>query len=150
MIGVSFYHRVVPPSQLHARNGGIFFSKFLYVRDFPEYRGTIAHAQGCCTAVLRSRKTYSRYLKKFPRPEMPQYFYSPSTCTTVLQGWPRNKARLTFSNSDNFLELKYFYLIFEQAESLLSPDYTDVIQTLKKHFVKTMGSGNKNATPERI
>eukprot|EP01050_Picozoa_sp_SAG11_P021532 SAG11_NODE_3852_length_2190_cov_2.636059_2_plen_44_part_01 len=35
-----------------------------------------------------------------------------------IQGWPRNKARLTFSNSDNFLELKYFYLIFEQAKSL--------------------------------
>eukprot|EP01050_Picozoa_sp_SAG11_P041431 SAG11_NODE_18564_length_487_cov_1.046392_2_plen_73_part_01 len=34
----------------------------------------------------------------------------------IVQGWPRNKARLTFSNSDNFLELKYFYLNFEQAE----------------------------------
>eukprot|EP01050_Picozoa_sp_SAG11_P016130 SAG11_NODE_2164_length_3728_cov_5.002204_1_plen_73_part_10 len=59
MIVLSFYHRVVPPA---GKILGKFFSKFLYVRDFP---GKI---QGYTSAVLRSRKTYSRYLKKFPRP----------------------------------------------------------------------------------
>ena len=39
-----YFRSVVPPSRLHAKFWGIFFSKFLYVRDFPEYRGTIAHA----------------------------------------------------------------------------------------------------------
>eukprot|EP01050_Picozoa_sp_SAG11_P059950 SAG11_NODE_39134_length_240_cov_8.687943_1_plen_44_part_10 len=42
MIEVSFNNRVVPPSRLHARNGRFFFSKFLYVRDFPEYPYNIA------------------------------------------------------------------------------------------------------------
>eukprot|EP01050_Picozoa_sp_SAG11_P016917 SAG11_NODE_2368_length_3448_cov_12.401015_4_plen_56_part_00 len=52
---------MVPPSRLHAKFWGIFFSKFLYVRDFPEYRGSIGQIQGYTSAVLRSRKTYSRY-----------------------------------------------------------------------------------------
>eukprot|EP01050_Picozoa_sp_SAG11_P003642 SAG11_NODE_211_length_12281_cov_11.326219_6_plen_94_part_00 len=64
MIGVSFYHRVVPPSRLHARNGRINFSKFLYVRDFPEYPYSIAQIQANTVSLLRSRKIYSRYLKK--------------------------------------------------------------------------------------
>eukprot|EP01050_Picozoa_sp_SAG11_P018211 SAG11_NODE_2716_length_3044_cov_10.981362_1_plen_60_part_00 len=34
--------------------------------------------------VLRSRKTYSRYLKKLARPKFRQYFYSPNT----ILGWP--------------------------------------------------------------
>eukprot|EP01050_Picozoa_sp_SAG11_P058041 SAG11_NODE_36872_length_259_cov_1.075000_1_plen_58_part_01 len=55
-----------PASRLHARNGGVtvFFSKFLYVRDFPEYTYGIAQIQANTISVLRSRKTYSRYLKK--------------------------------------------------------------------------------------
>eukprot|EP01050_Picozoa_sp_SAG11_P059109 SAG11_NODE_38128_length_253_cov_4.142857_1_plen_60_part_10 len=60
MIGVSFYYRVVPPSRLHARNGRFFFSKFLYVRDFPEYPYNIAQIQANIVWVLKSRKTYSR------------------------------------------------------------------------------------------
>ena len=68
MIGVPFYNRcfrtVVPPSRLHARNGGINFSKFLYVRDFPEYPYNIAQIQANVIMVLKSLKTHSRYLKK--------------------------------------------------------------------------------------
>eukprot|EP01050_Picozoa_sp_SAG11_P052508 SAG11_NODE_30458_length_300_cov_7.960199_1_plen_51_part_01 len=41
MVGVPFYNSVFaqwcPASRLHARIGRVFFSKFLYVRDFPEY-----------------------------------------------------------------------------------------------------------------
>ena len=43
---------------------GIFFSKFLYVRDFPEYTYNIVRIQGYIVCVLKSHKTYSRYLKK--------------------------------------------------------------------------------------
>ena len=64
MIGVPFYHRVVPPNRLHARIGRVFFSKFLYVRILPEYPYNIAHAWANVVWVLRSRKTYSRYMKK--------------------------------------------------------------------------------------
>ena len=52
------------PSRLHARNGRINFSKFLYVRDFPEYPYSIAQIQANTVSLIRSRKTYSRYLKK--------------------------------------------------------------------------------------
>eukprot|EP01050_Picozoa_sp_SAG11_P017220 SAG11_NODE_2458_length_3338_cov_4.659463_1_plen_105_part_00 len=73
MLGVTFYHRFFaqwcPPSRLHARNGGINFSKFLYVRDFPEYTCNIAQIQANIVWVLKSRKTYSRYLKKIPPSE---------------------------------------------------------------------------------
>eukprot|EP01050_Picozoa_sp_SAG11_P002352 SAG11_NODE_117_length_15962_cov_71.527925_5_plen_92_part_00 len=57
--------------------GEVFFSKFLYVRDFPEYRRSIAHALDCTSAVLRilrSLKTYSRYLKKTRPSENPPVF----------------------------------------------------------------------------
>jgi hypothetical protein len=64
----------VPPSRLHARNGGINFSKFLYVRDFPEYTYSIAQMQANTVSLLRSRKTYSRYLKKIPPSENPPVF----------------------------------------------------------------------------
>eukprot|EP01050_Picozoa_sp_SAG11_P031038 SAG11_NODE_9452_length_910_cov_1.378545_2_plen_74_part_00 len=73
MIGVPFHNRF---SQCGARQvaaakfWGIFFSKFLYVRIFPEYTYGIAQIQGYTIRVLRSRKTYSRYLKKFPRPKI--------------------------------------------------------------------------------
>eukprot|EP01050_Picozoa_sp_SAG11_P022864 SAG11_NODE_4430_length_1897_cov_4.359844_1_plen_85_part_00 len=60
---------MVPPSRLRARNGGINFSKFLYVRDFPEYPYSIAQIQANTVWVLKSRKTYSRYLKKIPPSE---------------------------------------------------------------------------------
>eukprot|EP01050_Picozoa_sp_SAG11_P051626 SAG11_NODE_29443_length_310_cov_5.459716_1_plen_53_part_10 len=53
---------MVPASRLHARNGGINFSKFLCVRDFPEYPYSIAQIQANTVSLLRSRKTYSRYL----------------------------------------------------------------------------------------
>eukprot|EP01050_Picozoa_sp_SAG11_P035839 SAG11_NODE_13342_length_659_cov_1.014286_2_plen_49_part_01 len=33
--------------------------------------------QGYTPSLLRSRKTYSRYLKKFPRPKIRQYFLPP-------------------------------------------------------------------------
>eukprot|EP01050_Picozoa_sp_SAG11_P006457 SAG11_NODE_501_length_8895_cov_12.129832_8_plen_95_part_00 len=59
----------MPASRLHARNGGINFSKFLYVRDFPEYPYSIARMQANTVSLLRSRKTYSRYLKKIPPSE---------------------------------------------------------------------------------
>ena len=68
---------VVPPSRLHARNGGINFSKFLYVREKPEYTYNIVRIQGYIVCVLKSRKTYSRYLKKFPRPKFFYYFANP-------------------------------------------------------------------------
>eukprot|EP01050_Picozoa_sp_SAG11_P000208 SAG11_NODE_4_length_33019_cov_28.098909_35_plen_119_part_00 len=35
-----------------------------------------AQDQGYTVSLLRSRKTYSRYLKKLARPKMPQYFAS--------------------------------------------------------------------------
>eukprot|EP01050_Picozoa_sp_SAG11_P051458 SAG11_NODE_29265_length_312_cov_3.197183_1_plen_60_part_10 len=60
MVGVPFYHRFFaqwcPASRLHARNGGINFSKFLYVRDFPEYTYGIAQIQANTVSLLRSRK----------------------------------------------------------------------------------------------
>ena len=66
---------MVPPSRLRARNGGINFSKFLYVRDFPEYTYGIVQIQGYTIGVLKSRKTYSRYLKKIPPSENPPVFH---------------------------------------------------------------------------
>ena len=69
MIGVPFYHRVVPPQPAACTKRGSFFSKFLYVRDFPEYPYNIAQIQANVIRVLRSRKTYSRYLKKTPPSE---------------------------------------------------------------------------------
>ena len=74
MIGVSFYHRVVPPNRLHARIGRVFFSKFLYVRDFPEYPWGIARMVANPLSLLRSSKTYSRYLKKIRPSDFPPVF----------------------------------------------------------------------------
>eukprot|EP01050_Picozoa_sp_SAG11_P002636 SAG11_NODE_136_length_15118_cov_14.188495_3_plen_97_part_00 len=77
MVLVTFYHSVFAQwchvSRLRARIGRINFSKFLYVRILPEYRYGIAHAIGYTVSVLRSRKTYSRYMKKFARPKIRQY-----------------------------------------------------------------------------
>ena len=39
------------------------------VRDFPEYPYNIAQIQANIVWVLKSRKTYSRYLKKIPPSE---------------------------------------------------------------------------------
>eukprot|EP01050_Picozoa_sp_SAG11_P005189 SAG11_NODE_356_length_10291_cov_22.716150_1_plen_84_part_00 len=74
MIGVPFHSRVMPPSRLDAKIWGIFSSKFLYVRDFPEYTYNIAQIQAYIVCVLKSRKTYSRYLKKIPQSEIPPVF----------------------------------------------------------------------------
>ena len=72
MIGVPFYHRFSQcgaPQPAACKIWGFFFSKFLYVRDFPEYPYNIAQIQANTIRVLRSRKTYSRYLKKIPPSE---------------------------------------------------------------------------------
>eukprot|EP01050_Picozoa_sp_SAG11_P016666 SAG11_NODE_2304_length_3547_cov_4.105278_1_plen_77_part_00 len=63
MIGVSFYNRVVPPAGCMHETGD-FFSKFLYVRDFPEYPYNIAQIQANVITKTRSPKTYNRYMKK--------------------------------------------------------------------------------------
>eukprot|EP01050_Picozoa_sp_SAG11_P014488 SAG11_NODE_1791_length_4254_cov_29.079904_1_plen_90_part_00 len=64
MIGVSFYYRVVPPVGCTHETSDFFLSKFLYVRDFPEYPYNIAQIRANVITKTRSRKTYSRYMKK--------------------------------------------------------------------------------------
>eukprot|EP01050_Picozoa_sp_SAG11_P052030 SAG11_NODE_29920_length_305_cov_58.834951_1_plen_65_part_10 len=65
MIGVQFNHRFShsgAPQPASCKILGNFSSKFLYVRDFPEYTYGIVQIQGYTIGVLKSRKTYSRYL----------------------------------------------------------------------------------------
>ena len=69
---------MVPPSRLHARNGRVFFSKFLYVRIFPEYHRSIAHIQDYTSVYSEVVKPTVGSWKKLARPKIRQYFASPS------------------------------------------------------------------------
>ena len=90
---VPFYHRFFaqwcPTGRLHARIGRINFSKFLYVRILPEYPWAYARIQAICPSLLRSRKTYSRYMKKIPPSENP-----PVPTTAVVGSRPRGECML--------------------------------------------------------
>eukprot|EP01050_Picozoa_sp_SAG11_P017990 SAG11_NODE_2656_length_3121_cov_2.233212_5_plen_80_part_00 len=65
MIVVSFYYRFVPPQPAACTNRASFFLEIFVCTRFTGVPFiNIAHIQANVIWVLRSRKTYSRYLKK--------------------------------------------------------------------------------------
>eukprot|EP01050_Picozoa_sp_SAG11_P049747 SAG11_NODE_27349_length_333_cov_7.337607_1_plen_74_part_01 len=65
MIGVPFYDRVVPPQPACTNRASFFLEIFVCTRfTGVRYPYNTAHIQANVIWVLRSRKTYSRYLKK--------------------------------------------------------------------------------------
>eukprot|EP01050_Picozoa_sp_SAG11_P015043 SAG11_NODE_1913_length_4076_cov_10.003520_3_plen_81_part_00 len=79
MIDLAFYPRFShsgAPSRLHARNGRVFFSKFLYVRIFSEYHRSIAHIQDYTSVYSEVVKPTvgTSTLKKLAHPKIRQYF----------------------------------------------------------------------------